>query len=101
MGRKSSSKFLDPCQEAANKSIKCMHRNGGDKDMCQDYFQCVGASRAATSLALSPTGITPHTHSTADKKLVLQGVSRLQEGMGTWMFSVEMRKGHKLIPLTD
>ena len=36
---KRNSQYYDPCQEAANKSIKCMHRNAGDKDMCQDYFQ--------------------------------------------------------------
>ena len=38
---KRSSEYYDPCQEFANKSIKCMHRNNGDRDMCQDYFQCV------------------------------------------------------------
>ncbi|KEF53837.1 uncharacterized protein A1O9_10239 [Exophiala aquamarina CBS 119918] len=38
---KQSSEYFDPCQEAATRSIKCMHRNAGDKDMCQDYFQCV------------------------------------------------------------
>ncbi|KAK5448205.1 Mitochondrial copper homeostasis protein [Exophiala xenobiotica] len=38
---KRTSEYYDPCQEAANKSIKCMNRNGGDRDMCQDYFQCV------------------------------------------------------------
>ncbi|KAL1854421.1 Mitochondrial copper homeostasis protein [Diaporthe australafricana] len=38
---KSKSKWLDPCQEAASKSIKCLNRNGGDRAMCQDYFECV------------------------------------------------------------
>ena len=38
---KRSSEFFDPCQEFANASIKCMHRNAGDKDMCKDYFQYV------------------------------------------------------------
>jgi len=33
--------YYDPCQEAANKSIKCLHRNRGDKSMCADYFQYV------------------------------------------------------------
>lgn len=33
------SKYVDPCQDAANKSIRCMNRNGGDKEMCQDFFQ--------------------------------------------------------------
>ncbi|KAJ0120510.1 cytochrome c oxidase-assembly factor coxmitochondrial [Diaporthe amygdali] len=36
---KSRSKWLDPCQEAASKSIKCLNRNGGDRTMCQDYFE--------------------------------------------------------------
>ncbi|KAK2073265.1 hypothetical protein P8C59_007556 [Phyllachora maydis] len=36
---KSKSKFLDPCQEAADKSIRCLRRNDGDRSMCQDYFQ--------------------------------------------------------------
>lgn len=36
---KEASAFYDPCQDAANRSIKCLHRNGGDRDMCQDYFQ--------------------------------------------------------------
>ncbi|KAF2435236.1 hypothetical protein EJ08DRAFT_693119 [Tothia fuscella] len=36
---KAHSKYFDPCQDAASKSIKCLHRNGGDKTMCQDYFQ--------------------------------------------------------------
>ncbi|KAL6250281.1 Mitochondrial copper homeostasis protein [Rhinocladiella similis] len=38
---KRTSEYYDPCQEAANKSIKCMNRNNGDRDMCQDYFQFV------------------------------------------------------------
>ncbi len=38
---KRSSEYFDPCQEFANKSIKCLHRNGGDKEMCIDYFQYV------------------------------------------------------------
>ncbi|RKF77948.1 Cytochrome c oxidase-assembly factor COX23, mitochondrial [Golovinomyces cichoracearum] len=30
--------YMDPCQDAASKSMKCLHRNGGDKEMCTDYF---------------------------------------------------------------
>lgn len=41
LSSKSKSKWLDPCQEAASKSIKCLNRNGGDRAMCQDYFECV------------------------------------------------------------
>ena len=36
---KAYSKYFDPCQEAASRSIKCLHRNGGDRQMCTDYFQ--------------------------------------------------------------
>ncbi|EXJ96402.1 hypothetical protein A1O1_01528 [Capronia coronata CBS 617.96] len=39
--KKRSSEYYDPCQDFANRSIKCMHRNNGDRDMCQDYFQYV------------------------------------------------------------
>lgn len=33
------SEFYDPCQEAANRSMRCLHRNPQDKDLCNDYFQ--------------------------------------------------------------
>jgi len=33
--------YFDPCQEAAARSLKCLHRNGGDREMCTDYFQYV------------------------------------------------------------
>ncbi|KAI5803412.1 hypothetical protein DFH27DRAFT_48226 [Peziza echinospora] len=36
---KGASEFFDPCQDAASKSIKCLHRNNGDREMCSDYFQ--------------------------------------------------------------
>ncbi|CAI4216082.1 unnamed protein product [Parascedosporium putredinis] len=36
---KAISEYYDPCQEAASRSIKCLHRNGGDRSMCGDYFQ--------------------------------------------------------------
>ncbi|KAL2045840.1 hypothetical protein ABVK25_012022 [Lepraria finkii] len=36
---KEYSKYLDPCQEAASRSMKCLHRNGGDRQLCTDYFQ--------------------------------------------------------------
>ncbi|KAI9863251.1 MAG: hypothetical protein M1824_000451 [Vezdaea acicularis] len=36
---KQYSKYFDPCQEAASKSLKCLHRNAGDREMCADYFQ--------------------------------------------------------------
>ncbi|RKF63402.1 Cytochrome c oxidase-assembly factor COX23, mitochondrial [Erysiphe neolycopersici] len=31
--------YMDPCQEAASRSMKCLRRNGGDREMCTDYFQ--------------------------------------------------------------
>ncbi|KAK7421177.1 Mitochondrial copper homeostasis protein [Neonectria punicea] len=36
---KSKSEYYDPCQEAAQRSYKCLFRNGGDKAMCGEYFQ--------------------------------------------------------------
>ncbi|PUU80495.1 hypothetical protein B9Z19DRAFT_1079320 [Tuber borchii] len=36
---KPSSQYFDPCQEAANRSIRCLNRNAGDREMCLDYFQ--------------------------------------------------------------
>lgn len=42
---KSKSEFYDPCQEAAQRSYKCLYRNGGDKSMCGEYFQYVGLDR--------------------------------------------------------
>ncbi|KAF2645811.1 hypothetical protein P280DRAFT_417934 [Massarina eburnea CBS 473.64] len=36
---KAHSEYFDPCQEAAERSIKCLHRNGGEREMCTDFFQ--------------------------------------------------------------
>ncbi|KAK3321954.1 hypothetical protein B0H66DRAFT_601434 [Apodospora peruviana] len=36
---KNKSEFLDPCQEAAQRSIRCLNRNDGDRSFCTDYFQ--------------------------------------------------------------
>lgn len=35
------SEYFDPCQEAATRSVKCIHRNGGDREFCADYFESV------------------------------------------------------------
>ncbi|GAM84083.1 hypothetical protein ANO11243_020750 [Dothideomycetidae sp. 11243] len=35
---KRNSEYLDPCQAAADRSLKCLRRNGGARDMCVDYF---------------------------------------------------------------
>ncbi|KAH7077046.1 hypothetical protein FB567DRAFT_596236 [Paraphoma chrysanthemicola] len=36
---KAYSEYFDPCQEAADKSIRCLKRNGGERAMCVDFFQ--------------------------------------------------------------
>ena len=38
---KAKSEYLDPCQEAAERSIRCLNRNGGDRKMCNTYFEYV------------------------------------------------------------
>nr|POE63483.1 cytochrome c oxidase-assembly factor cox23, mitochondrial [Quercus suber] len=35
---KRNSEYFDPCQEAADRSLRCLRRNGGDRKMCTDYF---------------------------------------------------------------
>ncbi|KAH8726321.1 cytochrome c oxidase-assembly factor COX23, mitochondrial [Phaeosphaeriaceae sp. PMI808] len=37
--RTAYSEYFDPCQEAADKSIRCLKRNGGERAMCVDFFQ--------------------------------------------------------------
>ncbi|KAI4754010.1 hypothetical protein E4T52_13829 [Aureobasidium sp. EXF-3400] len=36
---KAYSEYFDPCQEAADRSLRCLRRNGGDKALCSDYFE--------------------------------------------------------------
>ncbi|KAI4800367.1 hypothetical protein E4T44_11522 [Aureobasidium sp. EXF-8845] len=38
-GAKFNSEYFDPCQEAADRSLRCLRRNGGDKTLCSDYFE--------------------------------------------------------------
>lgn len=38
---KTASEYYDPCQDFADRSLKCMKRNGFDREMCGDYFQYV------------------------------------------------------------
>jgi cytochrome c oxidase assembly protein subunit 23 len=38
---KAYSEYFDPCQEAADKSLRCLKRNGGERAMCSDFFQSV------------------------------------------------------------
>ncbi|KAI0104077.1 cytochrome c oxidase-assembly factor cox-23, mitochondrial [Hypoxylon sp. NC0597] len=42
---KSNSEYFDPCQEAAARSIRCLNRNGGDRQMCTDYFEAYRACK--------------------------------------------------------
>ncbi|CZT18164.1 related to COX23 Protein that functions in mitochondrial copper homeostasis and is essential for functional cytochrome oxidase expression [Ramularia collo-cygni] len=42
---KQYSEYFDPCQDAANRSLKCMRRNGGDRAMCHDYFHAYKACK--------------------------------------------------------
>ncbi|KAI9042505.1 coiled-coil-helix-coiled-coil-helix domain-containing protein [Aspergillus affinis] len=36
---KTASEYFDPCQDFADRSLKCMKRNAFDREMCHDYFQ--------------------------------------------------------------
>ncbi|PLB54464.1 cytochrome c oxidase-assembly factor cox23 [Aspergillus steynii IBT 23096] len=36
---KTASEYFDPCQDFADRSLKCMKRNAYDREMCHDYFQ--------------------------------------------------------------
>ncbi|KAF3029329.1 hypothetical protein E8E15_008323 [Penicillium rubens] len=38
---KHASEYYDPCQDFADRSLKCMKRNAFDREMCHDYFQYV------------------------------------------------------------
>ncbi|KXT11912.1 hypothetical protein AC579_8588 [Pseudocercospora musae] len=42
---KRNSEYFDPCQEAADRSLKCLRRNGGDRAMCMDYFDAYKACK--------------------------------------------------------
>ncbi|KAL2757225.1 hypothetical protein ACRALDRAFT_1054585 [Sodiomyces alcalophilus JCM 7366] len=44
---KSKSLYFDPCQDAAARSIQCLKRNNGDREMCGDYFQMYRDCRQA------------------------------------------------------
>ncbi|EPS28724.1 hypothetical protein PDE_03670 [Penicillium oxalicum 114-2] len=36
---KPASEYYDPCQDFADRSLRCMKRNNFDREMCGDYFQ--------------------------------------------------------------
>lgn len=36
---KRNSEYYDPCAEASSRSLRCIHRNGGDRTLCADFFQ--------------------------------------------------------------
>ncbi|KAL6872978.1 hypothetical protein J3F83DRAFT_595109 [Trichoderma novae-zelandiae] len=75
---KSKSEFYDPCQEAAQRSYKCLYRNNGDKSMCGDYFQYV--ARAGNRHLASGRGGRISEREEANG--CAQGVSGLQTGLG-------------------
>ena len=58
-----------------------MNRNGGDRDMCQDFFECVFTPVLPfpTDTLLSP--INPGFTCDLTKRID-QGLSRMQESMG-------------------
>ncbi|KAI0923826.1 hypothetical protein AcV5_009267 [Taiwanofungus camphoratus] len=38
-GRQVTSKFVDPCEDAAKASMNCLNRHDYDRDKCLDFFQ--------------------------------------------------------------
>jgi hypothetical protein len=55
---KHASEYYDPCQDFADRSLKCMKRNAFDREMCGDYFQYVVPFFPATLLVLGFCGLT-------------------------------------------
>lgn len=52
---KRNSEYFDPCQEAASRSLRCLRRNGGDREFCSDFFQLVPIiSSRAERLVIRP-----------------------------------------------
>jgi cytochrome c oxidase assembly protein subunit 23 len=51
------SEYFDPCQEAADRSLRCLHRNPDDKNFCADYFQYAPISPALSRMD-GPDGLT-------------------------------------------
>lgn len=82
---KRNSEYFDPCQDFASKSIRCLHRNGGDKEMCTDYFQYVQSplSPMQSCLQKQPNLARPQCESKElTDDILLQSISGLQERMG-------------------
>ncbi|PNS20641.1 Cytochrome c oxidase assembly protein COX19 [Sphaceloma murrayae] len=50
---KRNSEYFDPCQEAADRSLKCLRRNGGSRDMCMDYFDAYRECKKKWQLELA------------------------------------------------
>lgn len=74
--RKRFSEFYDPCQEAADRSMRCLHRNPRDKDICSDYFQSV-LSWSNSNILRSIATCIAHA---ADR--MQQSIQGLQKGLG-------------------
>ncbi|KAL3481651.1 cytochrome c oxidase-assembly factor cox23 [Aspergillus californicus] len=59
---KPASEYYDPCQEFADRSLKCMKRNASDREMCGDYFQAYRDCKKQW-LTQKKLGIPPHDKS--------------------------------------
>ncbi|KAJ5811161.1 hypothetical protein N7447_010677 [Penicillium robsamsonii] len=54
---KHASEYYDPCQDFADRSLKCMRRNASDREMCHDYFHLDLLSYAGFVFILSARSI--------------------------------------------
>lgn len=86
---KTASQFYDPCQDFADRSLKCLKRNGYDREMCGDYFQYAFSSYYP-EMIMGPCLSQPCFHA-CDRswlRTILywpkssQGLSGLQEELG-------------------
>ncbi|KAJ5938729.1 Cytochrome c oxidase-assembly factor cox23 [Penicillium verhagenii] len=55
---KTASQFYDPCQDFADRSLKCLKRNGYDREMCGDYFQYAASSYHFEEIVKPPFQLT-------------------------------------------
>ncbi|KAJ5759676.1 hypothetical protein N7520_006832 [Penicillium odoratum] len=59
---KNASEFYDPCQDFADRSLKCLKRNAYDREMCGDYFQYASSSYRSETMGPISAGPTCHAH---------------------------------------
>lgn len=69
--RKVLSKYYDPCQEAADRSLRCVYRNNGDRDLCQDYFKSVDPNPPLCSRLKDGFPLLPLLNDAHDKTTLL------------------------------